>query len=249
MDNFLQAHKIIDEIHDSLIKRLESCRDSQQAQAIEKSIDERLKQLEIYIDKSEIALNKSSGPQRSTLKFKTDQLKFDFDEFFFLTIELDHLNDFILFFPTDRYDHKQLLNSFRTLHQRRLHREREQKEREELLTRRFTTNAEARSSERDTHIDLGFREYFDQEREKLGGFDRSIDELFHTGSAVLSNLRQQRSMLANTKRNLLETLNSLGLNNSVMRLIEKRNLGDKFILFGGMISLTIVFLFIWIYLG
>ncbi|KAF7495642.1 Golgi SNAP receptor complex member 2 [Sarcoptes scabiei] len=222
MDNFLQAHKIIDEIHDSLIKRLESCRDSQQAQAIEKSIDERLKQLEIYIDKSEIALNKSSGPQRSTLKFKTDQLK---------------------------YDHKQLLNSFRTLHQRRLHREREQKEREELLTRRFTTNAEARSSERDTHIDLGFREYFDQEREKLGGFDRSIDELFHTGSAVLSNLRQQRSMLANTKRNLLETLNSLGLNNSVMRLIEKRNLGDKFILFGGMISLTIVFLFIWIYLG
>ncbi|KAH7643319.1 Golgi SNAP receptor complex member 2 [Dermatophagoides farinae] len=220
-ENFTAAHRIVDEIQDSLFRRLESCKDSVQAQAIEGAIDERLKSLEQYVDRIEISVNKTSGSQRNTMKLKLDQLK---------------------------YDHKHLLSSFRTLHQRRLHREREHREREELLTRRFTTNAELRSQNNDTQIDLGVQEYFDQEHNKLGGFNRHVDEMITTGSTVLSTLRQQRSMLKNTRKNLLDTLNSIGLSNSVMRLIEKRHIGDKFVLFGGMTLMTILMFLIWFYL-
>lgn len=73
--------------------------------------------------------------------------------------------------------------------------------------------------------------------------------MLQTGGAVLSNLREQRSILKNTRKNLMDTLNSIGLSNSVMRLIEKRHIGDKFILFGGMIILTILMFLIWYFLS
>lgn len=76
MENYNQAHRIIDEIQESLFPRLESCREIVQAQAIEGSIDERLKQIEGVIEKLEISVNKASMGQRSTLKLKLDQLRF-----------------------------------------------------------------------------------------------------------------------------------------------------------------------------
>lgn len=76
MENYNQAHRIIDEIQESLFCRLESCRDTIQAQAIEGTIDERLKQIEAVIEKMEIAVNKATTSQRTTLKFKLDQLRF-----------------------------------------------------------------------------------------------------------------------------------------------------------------------------
>lgn len=75
-DNYNYAHKIIDEIQDSLFYRLESCCDSSQAQALEGAIDEKIKLLEKSIDKIEILVNKSSGPQRNTMKLKLDQIRF-----------------------------------------------------------------------------------------------------------------------------------------------------------------------------
>lgn len=74
-ENFTAAHRIVDEIQDSLFRRLESCKDSVQAQAIEGAIDERLKSLEQYVDRIEISVNKTSGSQRNTMKLKLDQLK------------------------------------------------------------------------------------------------------------------------------------------------------------------------------
>ncbi|OTF81913.1 hypothetical protein BLA29_012521, partial [Euroglyphus maynei] len=59
-ENFTNAHRIVDDIQDSLFRRLESCNDSIQAQAIEGAIDERIKSLEQYLDKIEISVNKTS---------------------------------------------------------------------------------------------------------------------------------------------------------------------------------------------
>ena len=75
MENFAQAHRIIDEIQESLFPRLESCRESVQSQAIEGAIDERIKQVETILDKMEIAVNKATMTQRTTLKLKLDQLR------------------------------------------------------------------------------------------------------------------------------------------------------------------------------
>src|SRR5207249_155279 len=106
-----------------------------------------------------------------------------------------------------RYDHRHLLSTFRTLHQRRLAREREQREREELLTRRFTAN--------DTEINMGHQEYFEDEKQKLTGFHRHVDEMLSTGGAVLDRLRDQRGVLQTARSRILETAATLGLSNTV----------------------------------
>lgn len=223
MDHYNLAHRVIDGLQEGLFPRLESCRDKVNAQAIEGTIDEQIKLVESYIEKMEIALNKAAPAQRSTIKFKLDQL---------------------------RYDHKHILNSFRVLLQRRLAREREAQEREELLTRRFTTNAEANSAGGlgDTQISMPQMEYYDNEKSKLNGFSHNLDEMLATGGAVLNSLRDQRQMLNGVHRRLIDAASTLGLSNSVMRLIEKRAFMDKVILFGGMLVLTLIMFLVWKYL-
>lgn len=125
-------------------------------------------------------------------------------------------------------------------------REREQREREELLTRRFTTNAATALG--DTQINMGHQEYYENEKSKLSGFHRNVDEMLSTGGTVLSNLREQRNLLRGARSKLLDAANTLGLSTTVMRLIEKRSLADKYILFGGMIIFTIIMFLIWNYL-
>ena len=150
-------------------------------------------------------------------------------------------------FPVSRYDHKHLLSSFRTLHQRRLAREREQRERDELLTRRFTTNAQA-NSQIDTQIQMGHEEFYHNERDRLMGANRHIDEMLATGSAVLSSLRDQGGMMRSVRSRLQEVDATLGLSQSVVRLIGKRAHTDKFILYGLMICFTIFMFLVWKYL-
>ena len=50
------------------------------------------------------------------------------------------------------------------------------------------------------------------------------------------------------QRKILDVTNTLGLSNTVMRLIEKRQFQDKFILFGGMIVTCIIMYLVWVYL-
>ncbi|KAI2810548.1 Golgi SNAP receptor complex member 2 [Blomia tropicalis] len=211
MEQFTTANRIIGEIQETLFPKLESCRDEGNAKTIESAIDDRMKQIEATLERLEIQVNKATPAQRSSLKFKLDQL---------------------------RYDHKHLHSAFRTINQRRLIREREQKNREELLTRRFTTN-EASRNEFDTQINIGHQEYYDNEKTKLNGFHRSIDDIIATGGAALNSLRDQGSRLQEARTKIFEIGNTLGLSNSVMRLIEKRATSDRFILFGGMFIFTI----------
>ena len=133
-----------------------------------------------------------------------------------------------------------------------MNREREQKEREELLTRRFTTNANTTNFRGggDTQINLGGDDYqyYQSEEKKLHGFHRNIDDMLSTGGAVMNALRDQASTLRGARSRLMEVDSFIGLSNSVMRLIEKRSFSDKFILFGGMIIFVIFMFLIWKYL-
>lgn len=236
MESYGQARQIIEEIQGRLFPKFESNHDSIGARSIEQTIDERIKLLDSHIDKMEIALNKASSAQRSTIKFKLDQIR---------QVE-SYLKLFQLIISC-RYDQKHIINSFRALNQRRQNREKELRDREELLTRRFTTNADFHSSG-DTQIQMGNHDYYSGEKSKLNRFNIELDDMLAQGTAVLSSLRNQRTLFNSIHSRILETANSLGLSNSVMRLIEKREFADKFILFGGMFIVTVLMFLIWFYL-
>jgi len=121
-------------------------------------------------------------------------------------------------------------------------RKREEFEREELLTHR-------NPSYDSTSIHIGGTENSikGKENERLTGFHREMDELISHGSGIMGQLRDQRSTLSGARRKLLEIGNTLGLSNTIMRLIEKRTFQDKLILFGGMFIFLLVILLIWIY--
>ena len=53
--------------------------------------------------------------------------------------------------------------------------------------------------------------------------------------AIRSALGQQGASLKGVQRKLLNMAATLGLSNNVLRAIERRQLGDKLILYGGML--------------
>lgn len=68
------------------------------------------------------------------------------------------------------------------------------------------------------------------------------------GSSILSNLRDQGSVLKGAQKKVLDLANTLGLSNTVLRLIERRAVQDKYILYGGMIVVLICLYLIVTYL-
>jgi golgi SNAP receptor complex member 2 len=85
------------------------------------------------------------------------------------------------------------------------------------------------------------------ERDSLGRSLQHVDEMNEMGNAVFKNLREQRTYIKNAHRKALDFINVTGLSKSLIGLIERRNLSDQKILFGGMI-LTLLIIGIMYYL-
>ncbi|GLT75798.1 hypothetical protein SLA2020_474950 [Shorea laevis] len=86
---------------------------------------------------------------------------------------------------------------------------------------------------------------FDEEAQAMQSVrnsSRMLEESFATGTAILSKYAEQRDRLKRAQRKALDVLNTVGLSNSVLRLIERRNRVDKWIKYMGMI-LTVVLLY------
>ena len=114
-------------------------------------------------------------------------------------------------------------------------REQEARNREMLLNTRFTTNEASRESETSIMIDKAL-----EHQNKLHSTNRYMDDLLGQGSNILENLREQRGTLKGAQKKMLDVLNTLGMSNTVIRLIEKRSEGDKYILIGGMVLTCVV---------
>ncbi|KAA8516892.1 hypothetical protein F0562_017290 [Nyssa sinensis] len=107
----------------------------------------------------------------------------------------------------------------------------EAREREELL---------GRSNGESSHV----LRIFDEEAQAMQSARNSarmLEESHATGVAILAQYHTQRDRLKSAQRKALDVLNTLGLSNSVLRLIEKRNRVDKWIKYAGM-ALTIIIL-------
>jgi len=139
-----------------------------------------------------------------------------------------------------KYDCQHLQSALRALQHRRMARESERLDREQLLSQRFTANDQSDTS---IAIDAAL-----QMNDQLQGTHRGMDDLLGIGNSVLSNLRDQRGVLKGARRRILDLANTLGMSNTVMRLIERRTYQDRFILFGGMLVTLVIMYLGWRYL-
>lgn len=137
-----------------------------------------------------------------------------------------------------KYDCQHLQAALQNFQHRRYMKNQQHRERELLMQRTFKTNDEETMIQMDDSLN---------HHHKLQNTHKGMDELLSHGSSVIENLRNQRSSLKGIKTKMLNIANTLGMSNTVMRLIEKRTTQDKLILFGGMIITTVVMFLIWKY--
>ncbi|CAL0315863.1 unnamed protein product [Lupinus luteus] len=124
---------------------------------------------------------------------------------------------------------KESLDKYNLRNQKRMT---EAKERAELLRR---ANGDS------SHV----LRIFDEEAQAMQSVRTSARELENAnavGEAILSTIHGQRERLKSAQRKALDVLNTVGISNSVLRLIERRNRVDQWIKYAGML-LTIIFVF------
>ncbi|KAF2324490.1 hypothetical protein GH714_014788 [Hevea brasiliensis] len=126
---------------------------------------------------------------------------------------------------------KQSLDRYFSRNQRRM---REAQERAELLGR---ANGES------AHV----LRIFDEEAQAMQSVQNSkrmLQESLSTGTAILSKYSEQRERLKNAQRKALDVLNTVGLSNSVLRLVKRRNHVDRWIKYMGMLITLAVLYFL-----
>ncbi|MQL93896.1 hypothetical protein Taro_026543 [Colocasia esculenta] len=89
---------------------------------------------------------------------------------------------------------------------------------------------------------------FDEEAQALQSARNSsimLEEAYATGVAVLSKYSDQRDRLKRAQRKALDVLNTVGLSNSLLKLIERRHRTDKWIAYGGMTAVAVIVFLFW----
>lgn len=87
-----------------------------------------------------------------------------------------------------------------------------------------------------------------QVMETVQNSSRMLDDAFATGTAVLAKYSEQRDRLKAAQRKALDVLNTVGLSNSVLRVIERRHRMDKWISYVGMIVTIVIVITVWMWL-
>ena len=80
------------------------------------------------------------------------------------------------------------------------------------------------------------------ESRSLHTADLEIDSLTGNANSVLQTLGQQSAALKGIQRKVLDVASTLGVSNSVIRMIESRQFWDKVLVYAGMI-LTLALLY------
>ncbi len=76
----------------------------------------------------------------------------------------------------------------------------------------------------------------------------SLDQYIQMGTATLSDLQQQKSLLKGTHRRILDVANVLGLSQSVIRWIDLRNRQDQYVFYLGITITCIIIVWIFYYI-
>jgi Golgi SNAP receptor complex protein 2 len=76
----------------------------------------------------------------------------------------------------------------------------------------------------------------------------AIDELEERGMAMLGSLASQRERLKGVHKKVLDVMNTLGVSNSLIRVIEKRQAADVVLMLVGMVLTVVILILTWVYL-
>jgi len=131
------------------------------------------------------------------------------------------------------------LNALLAKHQRQQSQQAEQEdERSQLLSRQFTAN-----DNQDTILALDGALQFNSSAENC---NRGLDVMLDQGHNVLRGLRDQKNSLKSVKKRMMDVANSLGLSQTVMKLVERRSATDQYIFYAGMV-ITLLIMFLLLY--
>ena len=112
------------------------------------------------------------------------------------------------------------------------------RERDELLTRRRQRKVASSTEERDM-------QNLAEESQSWQQSQFMVSDLLANGEASLNSLVEQRQRLRGVTRFLGQIGDRLGISNSTMRIIERRDITDAYFVFGGMVITCIVIYFVW----
>lgn len=99
-------------------------------------------------------------------------------------------------------------------------------------------------------IDSNENSYYDIEKQESDSLNKSkkmINEYIQTGQETLSELLSQRERLKGVQRKVFDIMNYLGLSNTIMRSVEKRDAIDKWIVIAGILIVLALLYFILFY--
>ena len=115
---------------------------------------------------------------------------------------------------------------------------RQRRERDELMARRRRNRTQG-GTEADEMQQLT------EEADSLANSHGMMNDLLASGQASLSDLVSQRSRMRWVNRKMLDIGNKIGLSNSTMRMIERRDATDAYLVFAGMIVTLLVIYFLY----
>ena len=98
------------------------------------------------------------------------------------------------------------------------------------------------------NVEISMDDYIAGESSSLINCHREIDDMLSSGSETMSSLRKQRETLKSARTRILDLTNTLGMSQTIMRLIEKRSSKDRILLFGGMALFTLFMILVWFYI-
>lgn len=114
---------------------------------------------------------------------------------------------------------------------------RQRKERDELLARRRKNRSNGGAADE--------MQQLTEEADSLANSHGMMNDLLGSAEASLSNLSSQRQRMRWVNRKMLDIGNKLGLSNSTMRMIERRDATDAYLVFGGMFVTMVVIYFLY----
>jgi len=115
---------------------------------------------------------------------------------------------------------------------------RHQKERDELLTRRRQRKEYSSTEERD-NLNLS------DEAKSWNQSHYMVTDLIANGEANLNSLVEQRQRMTGVSKFLGQIDDRLGISNSTMKVIERRDFTDVYFVLGGCVITCIVIYFTW----
>eukprot|EP00775_Hariotina_reticulata_P002134 gene2134-2453_t len=62
---------------------------------------------------------------------------------------------------------------------------------------------------------------------------RYLSDMFEQGTSILANMAENRERIKKAQKKMLDVINSVGLGESVLKMIERRHKGDLYLALGG----------------